>query len=222
MSEKYGFVYIWFDKKHKRFYIGCRWGNENDGYVCSSKWMKNAYKLRPEDFKRRILSRIYSNREDLLEAEYRWLSKIKPEELGNKYYNIYNHHFGHWSSDEFKAKITAEKMSKSNKGKITAKDSNGNIFQVNKDDPRWISGELVGITSGREHTEEYKKDRSESMMGIVHPETMRRKMQMAMKGKKPWNTGKKLTIEQKQQKKETAIRNKKLGITKRNNPKRIK
>lgn len=29
-KEKYGFVYIWFDKKHKRFYIGCRWGTEND------------------------------------------------------------------------------------------------------------------------------------------------------------------------------------------------
>ena len=34
--EKYGFVYIWFDRKHKRYYIGCHWGHEDDGYVCSS------------------------------------------------------------------------------------------------------------------------------------------------------------------------------------------
>ena len=38
--EKYGFVYIWYDRKHKRYYIGCRWGTENDGYICSSSWMK--------------------------------------------------------------------------------------------------------------------------------------------------------------------------------------
>ena len=25
MSEKYGFVYIWHDRKHKRYYIGSHW-----------------------------------------------------------------------------------------------------------------------------------------------------------------------------------------------------
>jgi hypothetical protein len=78
--EKYGFVYIWYDRKHKRYYIGCRWGNETDGYVCSSSWMKRAYKTRPEDFKRRILSRVYTNKKDLLEEEYKWLKQIKKEE----------------------------------------------------------------------------------------------------------------------------------------------
>lgn len=38
MSEnnKYGFVYLWFDRKHKRYYVGCHWGTTEDGYVCSS------------------------------------------------------------------------------------------------------------------------------------------------------------------------------------------
>ena len=53
--EKYGFVYIWFDKKHRRYYVGCHWGNEYDGYVCSSSWMNQAYRIRPQDFKRRII-----------------------------------------------------------------------------------------------------------------------------------------------------------------------
>ena len=97
--ETYGFVYLWFDVKHKRFYVGCRWGKEDDGYVCSSNWMKQAYKHRPQDFKRRILSRIYTNRQDLLAEEYKWLSMMKKDELGNKYYNLHNHHFNHWSSD---------------------------------------------------------------------------------------------------------------------------
>lgn len=30
--DKYGFIYIWFDKKKRRFYIGCHWGHENDNY----------------------------------------------------------------------------------------------------------------------------------------------------------------------------------------------
>lgn len=111
--EKYGFVYIWFDRKHKRYYIGCRWGREDDGYICSSPWMKQGYRHRPNDFKRRILSRIYSNKKDLLEEEYRWLSKIGDHELGKRYYNLHNHHFGHWSTDESKRMTTGQKISAS-------------------------------------------------------------------------------------------------------------
>jgi hypothetical protein len=110
--EKYGFVYIWYDRKHKRYYIGCRWGREDDGYICSSPWMKQGYKYRPEDFRRKILSRVYTNKIDLLEEEYRWLSKIKKEELGKKYYNLHNHHFGHWSTDEEKRQKVKEKLSR--------------------------------------------------------------------------------------------------------------
>lgn len=92
--EKYGFVYIWYDKKKGkrskigRFYIGCHWGTENDGYICSSSVMKKAYKRRPQDFeKRRILDRT-NDRKELLELEYKWLKLIKKEELGKKYYNL--------------------------------------------------------------------------------------------------------------------------------------
>ena len=99
MKQKYGFVYIWYDRKHKRYYIGCHWGTEDDGYICSSSWMKRAYKIRPQDFKRKILARVYTKRKHLLEEEYKWLSKIKNEELGKKYYNKNNHHFGHWSNN---------------------------------------------------------------------------------------------------------------------------
>ena len=56
--EKYGFVYIWRDRKHKRYYVGSHWGTETDQYICSSSWMKNAYKRRPQDFKRRVVARV--------------------------------------------------------------------------------------------------------------------------------------------------------------------
>lgn len=86
--ENYGFVYIWHDKKHKRFYIGSHWGNENDGYVCSSSWMKKSYSRRPEDFKRRILEKIYTSKVDTFIREQHCLNMIKPHERGKKYYNL--------------------------------------------------------------------------------------------------------------------------------------
>jgi hypothetical protein len=107
--EKYGFVYIWFDKKYKRYYIGCRWGTETDGYICSSNWMKISHKRRPEDFKRRILKTDIQNRKELLAEEYKFLQMIKKEELGKKYYNLHNHHFNHWSSDPEKIQNIKEK-----------------------------------------------------------------------------------------------------------------
>ena len=114
--EKYGFIYIWFDRKHKRYYIGCHWGNVDDGYICSSSNMKSAYNRRPKDFKRKILSKIYSDKKTLLEEEYKWLSMIKKEELGKRYYNLHNHHFNHWSSSETsKLKTLSERISQKTK-----------------------------------------------------------------------------------------------------------
>ena len=109
-KEKYGFVYIWRDRKHARYYVGCHWGYEDDGYICSSSWMKQAYQRRPQDFKRRILSRIYTNRKDMFEKEYQWLCLIKSEELGKRYYNvkIFAPDF-HWSADENKTKNVKNK-----------------------------------------------------------------------------------------------------------------
>src|ERR1700693_791408 len=88
MTEKYGFVYIWFDKKRKRYYIGSHWGTLEDNYVCSSNHMRNAYQYRPETFKRRILSIIKTNRRDLLMEEQRWLYMFPNNQFGKKYYNL--------------------------------------------------------------------------------------------------------------------------------------
>ena len=109
--EKHGFVYIWYDRKHKRYYIGSHWGTEDDGYICSSKWMMQAYKLRPKDFTRKIISRIYSCKQDILSEENRWLSMIKPNEIKTRYYNLRIHEFGHWSADKDLEYTTRERIS---------------------------------------------------------------------------------------------------------------
>ena len=108
-----GFIYVWRDKKHNRYYVGSHWGSEDDGYICSSTWMRNAYKRRPRDFKRRIIARIESSRNDLLIEEYRWLQMIEKEDLGKKFYNLTNHLNGHWfASDEDRRLSISDKISK--------------------------------------------------------------------------------------------------------------
>lgn len=93
--EKYGFVYIWRDRKHKRYYIGCHWGREDDGYICSSNWMRDAYRKRPEDFKRRILKTNILDKKETFKIEEYYFSMIKSEELRVRYYNL-NINLKHW------------------------------------------------------------------------------------------------------------------------------
>lgn len=101
---KHGIVYLWFDRKHKRYYLGSHWGTENDGYICSSRWMRNSYKRRPNDFKRRILLKNISNEIDTRKAEHKLLQMIKSEELGIKYYNYFNFVLYYATSEEISEK----------------------------------------------------------------------------------------------------------------------
>ena len=131
-----GFIYIWRDRKKNRYYVGSHWGAEDDGYVCSSTWMLQAYRRRPQDFKRRILER-FEDRAMSHEVEHRWLQMMKPEELRQRYYNLCNRRFGHWSTDERSRKSVGqkiasspgwrEKLSRSLKGKPFSEDHRKNI-----------------------------------------------------------------------------------------------
>lgn len=94
MKERLGFVYIWRDSKRNMYYVGSHVGAIDDGYICSSKHMRQAYDRRPSDFKRKILYTQYGTREDLLKEESRWLSMIKEQELKTKYYNRERKTFG--------------------------------------------------------------------------------------------------------------------------------
>jgi hypothetical protein len=110
MEEKYGFVYIWYDKYRKMYYVGCHWGREDDGYICSSDRMRDAYRRRPHDFKRRIIARIYTSKQDMFLEEQRWFTMIKPEELKVRYYNL-NIIWKHWLLNSDKTVSIREKIS---------------------------------------------------------------------------------------------------------------
>jgi hypothetical protein len=82
-----GFVYIWHDRKHGKFYIGSHWGDPEDGYVCSSRGMLAQWVSRPGHFRRRIIATA-TDPDELRIEEYRWLRMIgqKPHRH-RRYYN---------------------------------------------------------------------------------------------------------------------------------------
>ena len=191
--EKYGFIYIWFDCKHKMYYIGSHWGNIDDGYICSSNRMRNAHKRRSQDFKRRIIKK-YIQREHLLEEEHSWLSLIDDNELGKKYYNLRKHKWGHWSTDENRKLTVGQKISaspnraanisKANKGR---KHSEEMKQKLSKAVSAYMTPEHRALLSekvkGFKHTEESRRKISDAGIGRVFSEESRAKIGAAQKGK---------------------------------------
>jgi hypothetical protein len=128
--ERSGFIYIWKDRKGTgRYYIGAHWGTEDDGYICSSRIMREAYRRRPQDFRRRILKK-FDTREEMFKEEYRLLNLIKPEELGAKYYNKCVE-WKHWAQDETKIQKIRE--------------INSNISKALHNDPEYRAKYLKGL-----------------------------------------------------------------------------
>jgi hypothetical protein len=120
-----GFIYVWYDRKHKRYYIGSHWGSPDDGYICSSSWMKKAYRLRTTDFKRRIVATAAS-RSDLIREEQRWLDMMDDDKLAVRqtkdrskvrYYNFMKRADHLWHVDDKKRESVAERLSILKKGK---------------------------------------------------------------------------------------------------------
>ena len=189
--EKYGFVYIWYDRKHKRYYVGCHWGSIDDGYICSSKWMKISYKRRPHDFKRRILKSDIKHRPDMYIEEQRYLTMIKETEIKPKndnprYYNLCLQSKKPWHQYEEKIKTIGEKISLAKKGKSTG--------PCSEETKRKISE----ANSGKVRTAEHLENMSKAFKGRVSP-----------------NKGKKMSEEQKEHLRQINLGKKQSEETKR-------
>ena len=187
--EKYGFVYIWFDRKHKRYYIGCHWGKEDDGYVCSSPWMKQAYKHRPQDFKRKILKSNIEERSDMFLEEQRYFNMIKPEELRIRYYNLNIKNNNHWSINKQRAKTLSERISQKTK----------EAMQRPEVREKYLAG-LATRDNGSSRPEVREK-RRKSMIGKNVGKDNSKALALAAAA----NRGRKLTEEHKQKIKDTTV-----------------
>ena len=188
--EKYGFIYVWYDKKHKRYYVGSHWGHEDDGYICSSSWMRKAYQRRPSDFRRRIIARITSSRQDLLLEENRWLKMIQDDELGSRFYNLTKHLNGHWSTDEKKRMSVGEKISVAMKETYKINGSALAGRTLTEEHKRKISVGNKGKTRnrGRVLTDEHKRKISEArkLIPIGRKLTDEHKRKISEANKKYW------------------------------------
>lgn len=182
--EKYGFVYLWYDKKHKRFYIGSHWGTEDDGYICSSRWMRKAYRRRPEDFKRRIIQRVVE-RNFLLVEEQKWLNMIKPEEKKFKYYNLNTDVSNPWWNDEETRLNVGDKISRSRTGK-----------KYGKRHPS--IGEKISTTHKKRGIRPSKQPSVPPMLGKKHSEETKGKIRQSRLGK-PGIKGRTMSESQRQE-----------------------
>lgn len=180
--EKYGFIYLWYDRKRKMYYVGSHYGTEDDGYICSSNRMRDAYRRRPQDFKRRIIQKNIERR-ILLDEEYRWLSLIDNGELGKKYYNLKNHKWGHWTTDKNTRMTISEKISKRTK----------ELHQ----DPEYRKRFLEGRKKLPAQTKEQIEKRALSNTGKKRSDETKKRISEANKGEKHHMYGKHLSDETK-------------------------
>jgi len=200
--EKYGFIYFWYDKKRKMFYLGSHWGAENDGYICSSNRMREAYRRRPQDFKRRIIQKNIS-RDNLLDEEHKWLQLMPKSELGKRYYNLRQHKWGHWSTDIISNLSVCEKIKKTlsvpkvkekigavHRGKIMSDEAKEKIRTARakqvytEESKKKMSESHKGNKNhfyGKQHTEEVRQVMSEKHKGKKHTEETRKKMSESRK-----------------------------------------
>ena len=133
---EYHYFYKITNQINGHFYYGVHnTNNLDDGYMGSGKRLHYAYKKYGiENFKKDIL-KFFNTKEDAFEYE----AKIVNETLINDI-NCYNIVTGGKGSFP---------KSCNDSNNIRVKDINGNCFVTTKDDPRWLNGELVGLTKGK-------------------------------------------------------------------------
>jgi group I intron endonuclease len=86
----------------------------------------------------------------------------------NSYKRGYNSTLGGEGKTGTVSSSTKKKQSISRGGRFVAKDALGNTYQITKDDPRYVSGELVGINKGVKASLESRKKQSIARMGNQH------------------------------------------------------
>jgi hypothetical protein len=163
----YYFLYKTINKINGKFYYGVH-GTEdlNDGYLGSGKILKfSIEKYGQVNFYKEII-KFGESYEEVLELEKEIITEelIKSDECYNilggggmpPYRKGENHHFykkihptaSKWMTENNPSRGKFGKDSISY-NKVAVKDENGNILQVDKNDPRYLNGELIHVNKGK-------------------------------------------------------------------------
>lgn len=116
------FLYIWINEITEKKYIGVHKGDQNDGYICSSKILKECYWAAPQNFKRTIIS--IGSYDNMLNQETILLHKIDAKN-NPMYYNMHNGD-GNFVNKKH-TEQTKVKMSLAAKGKPKSKEHIKNL-----------------------------------------------------------------------------------------------
>lgn len=168
--DKEAFVYCWTDKKTNMLYVGSHKGSTDDGYVCSSKYMMEEYKKRPEDFSRQIISE--GTWKNCRKLEARILQSVNAA-LNEQFYNRHN------CDEKFYLKNHTEsakrKISEKHKGRIRKDLSERNKKGMSKES-------IEKMVNTRRANGSYDRE-SNSMFGKSHNEISKQKISLNRKGK---------------------------------------
>ena len=127
------YVYKTTNIVNNKIYVGVHKSDniQSDEYIGSGKYLNSAViKYGKDKFKRQILYQFESK-----EKAYLMQSQIVDKQFVKR-------------KDTYNIKLGGEGGGDHLRGTVTVKDKSGNTFQVDRDDPRYLSGQLMGITKG--------------------------------------------------------------------------
>jgi len=160
------FVYCWTDHSTRKLYVGMHKGHPDDGYISSSKHMLKAYKQRPADFTREVLTR---NTYDICRTFEVAIIKAMFEQ-GVPCYNL-NAGGAILFTPEIRAKISQTHKGKTiSEAQIAAiKEWNANRPPASDETRAKISQSKLGKKRGA-HTLEWREKIAASLRGKKRPE----------------------------------------------------
>lgn len=133
--QYFGFVYLWYDTKNKKYIIGSHHGKLEDSYrtTTGGRYVKNIFKARPETMKRRILEYNTSidDYKETQRLEQRWLN-LRPNIIENdRYYNMKNFATGGVDKNIKRTKPNNWRLKMSEIQKQKAREGTHNFSSVN-------------------------------------------------------------------------------------------
>ena len=171
---KYHYTYRITNIVEKKYYYGVHSCNclpkEDIGvkYFSSSKnkAFKDDIKENPQNYKYKVV-KIFDTRKEALEHEIFLHTKFNVK-LHKSFYNDSNQ----------------TSIGRDTTGMCSVKDKDGNTFLVPIDDPRYLSGELVGVSKGVKMPKEFGEKISRKNKGKIPTVEHRENLSKALTGKK--------------------------------------
>jgi len=196
MEKTFNIVYKITNQVNGKWYIGVHSTESlEDGYMGSGKAIKDAIKrYGPSGFKKEILFNFGTKSEAFLkEKELVSFDIVSSRETynlceGGKYGKVLNPiaetHVMTTEGWIPKSDFNPDTHKGPMKGKVIVRDSEGNRFSVSKEDPRYLSGELVSWNKGRTQSEESNLKRSKATKGKPLKEETRNRIKEFYSSKK--------------------------------------